>query len=265
MAGDATYTGNAGGVYVYIPEGDRDAAVVDEYLGTITLSANFPDRMPCGCIGCVGKLSARRALFGAVPGEEVLDSRSLIPDYELHLGAAPSEPTGTVETADIAVTHPERTLTFTEGFWGGACSVGSGCCWLRRRSHARWQAGSIRDSPNGIAPAGHVPGRNSPTAGAATRSPLLAGTAAPPSGRQALSSIVEPLWNRCRSILCAFVKALLTKGPIEESHNPDRLPPPRRSAGSARGYRTNDGSLDTDRLERGKREELIRPNCDSPQ
>ena len=122
MAGKATYTGNAGGIYVYIPEGDRDAAVIDEYLGTITLSANFADRTLSGCIGCVGELSARRAHFGAVLGEEVLDSRSLISDYELHLGAAPVEPAGTFETADVTVTHPERTLTFTEGFWGGAFS-----------------------------------------------------------------------------------------------------------------------------------------------
>ena len=87
-AGEATYTGNAGGVYVYVPEGDQDAAVVDEYLGTITLSANFADRTLSGCIGCIGcigDLSTRRAHFGVVLGDEVLDAQSRIADYELNL------------------------------------------------------------------------------------------------------------------------------------------------------------------------------------
>ena len=121
-AGEATYTGNAGGVYVYVPEGDQDAAVVDEYLGTITLSANFADRTLSGCIGCIGDLSTRRAHFGVVLGDEVLDAQSRIADYELNLGAVEIDPKGNFETSDITVTHPERTQVFSDGLWGGTFS-----------------------------------------------------------------------------------------------------------------------------------------------
>ena len=122
VAGEAAYSGNSGGVYVYVPEGDGDAAVIDEYQGTITLSADFANRTLSGCIGCVGDLSARRAHLGVILGEEVLDDRSLIADYELHLGAAPIDPNGTFVASDIMVTHPERTPTSTEGYWGGSFS-----------------------------------------------------------------------------------------------------------------------------------------------
>ena len=122
VTGAATYTGNAGGVYVYVPGGDRDAAVIDEYEGTITIGANFADRTVSGCIGCVGDLATRRAHFGVVLGQAVRDDRSLIADYELRLGAAAIGPNGNFETADIAVRHPTRTIAFTEGFWGGAFS-----------------------------------------------------------------------------------------------------------------------------------------------
>ena len=122
VTGMATYTGNAGGVYAYVPEGDKDAAVIDEYQGTITIGANFADRTVSGCIGCVGDLSTGRTHFGVILGQAVLDDRSLIADYELHLGAASIDPNGTFETADVTVRHPTRTVAFMEGFWGGAFS-----------------------------------------------------------------------------------------------------------------------------------------------
>lgn len=121
-AGTATYSGDAGGVYAYVPKGDWDAAALDEFRGTITLSADFASRTLSGCIGCVGDLSTRRAHFGFILGNEVRDDRSLIADYELHLGAATISPEGTFETDGITVTHPERTQVSSEGFWGGQLS-----------------------------------------------------------------------------------------------------------------------------------------------
>ncbi len=122
LAGEATYTGSVGGAYRYVPEGDRDAAMVEEHRGTITLSADFGSRTLSGCIGCVGELAAGRAHFGAVLGDEAPDGRALIADYELHLGAAAIGPEGNFEAADIAVRHPERTQVRTKGFWGGLFS-----------------------------------------------------------------------------------------------------------------------------------------------
>ena len=122
QAGKATYSGDAGGVYAYVPKGDRDAAVVDEFRGTIMLSADFASRTLSGCIGCVGDLSTRRAHFGFILGNEVRDDLSLIADYELHLGTATISPEGTFEADGITVTHPERTQVSSEGFWGGQLS-----------------------------------------------------------------------------------------------------------------------------------------------
>ena len=145
-----------------------------------------------------------------------------------------------------------------------ACPPDRGRGRLEQRPETRPDPPPRRDGHGRTIPH-HISGRSPATRKCSVVIDALTGTAAASTGRQALSSIVEPPCNRRGSILRPLVKALRTKGPIEESRNPDRPPPPRRSAGSARGYRTNDGSLDTDRLERGKREELIRPNCDSPQ
>ena len=122
LAGKATYSGDAGGVYAYVPEGDPEAAVIDEFRGTITLSADFASRTLSGCMGCLGDLTARRAHFGIILGNEVRDDRSLIADYELHLGTATISPEGTFEANGITVTHPERTQVSSEGFWGGQFS-----------------------------------------------------------------------------------------------------------------------------------------------
>ena len=96
--------------------------MVDEFRGTITLSADFDSRTLSGCIGCVGDLSTRRVHFGVILGNEVRDDRSLIADYELHLGMATKSPEGTFETDCITVTRPDRTQVSSEGSWGGQLS-----------------------------------------------------------------------------------------------------------------------------------------------
>ena len=56
--GQATYVGQAGGIYSYAPGTDRGederVAVLDEYFGTVTLAANFSDGTLSGCIGAPG-------------------------------------------------------------------------------------------------------------------------------------------------------------------------------------------------------------------
>ena len=48
--------------------------------------------------------------------------KALPTDYELHLGAVAFNPDGTFELPDVTVMHPERTITQSEGFWGGGFS-----------------------------------------------------------------------------------------------------------------------------------------------
>ena len=56
ITGTATYVGPAGGLYSYQFGSDwgevERAWVIDEYQGTITLTADFEDGTVRGCIGC---------------------------------------------------------------------------------------------------------------------------------------------------------------------------------------------------------------------
>jgi len=126
LDGKATYTGQAGGLYAYVLgtdwRDDADARVVDEYEGTITVTADFADATLSGCIGCTGDLVTRRAHFGIFLGDEVRDVRAIAAHYELHLGVTPINPEGTFEHVDVTVKHPERTVTHSEGHWGGSLS-----------------------------------------------------------------------------------------------------------------------------------------------
>ena len=101
---------------------DEGAYVIDEYEGVITMTADFARNAVRGCIGCEGGLVTRRAHFGIFLGDEVRDVQSIATDYELHLGEALFNPDGTFEQAEVTVKHPERTVTHSEGHWGGTLS-----------------------------------------------------------------------------------------------------------------------------------------------
>ena len=126
LEGQATYIGPAGGIYAYIPGSDwgedEGALVVDEYQGAITITADFARNTLSGCIGCTGDLVTRRAHFGAFLGDEVRDVQSFAADYELHFGETLFEPDATFVHTDVTVRHPERTVTQSEGHWGGTLS-----------------------------------------------------------------------------------------------------------------------------------------------
>ena len=126
LQGQASYAGQAGGLYTYVAGtdggGDEGAYVIDEYEGVITLAADFAGNTVRGCIGCEGDLVTRRAHFGIFLGDEVRDVQSIAAGYELHLGEAPFNPDGTFEHAGLTVKHPERTVTHSEGGWGGSLS-----------------------------------------------------------------------------------------------------------------------------------------------
>ena len=96
VEGQATYAGQAGGLYSYELGSDwgedEGAFVIDEYEGVITLTADFADATLSGCIGCAGDLVTRRAHFGIFLGDEVRDVQSVAADYELHFGVTPFDP-----------------------------------------------------------------------------------------------------------------------------------------------------------------------------
>ena len=124
--GTASYAGPAGGLYGYEAgsgwgenEGDF---VLEEYQGTVTLTADFEDGTLKGCIGCVGDLATQRAHFGVFLGQEVSDLQGIAKDYELHLATAIIREDGMFDRDRVTLKHPERTVTLSEGFWGGALS-----------------------------------------------------------------------------------------------------------------------------------------------
>ena len=124
--GTATYAGPAGGLYSYVFGSDWEEnecpCVIDEYQGTVTLTADFADGTLRGCIGCVGDLVTRRTHFGVFLGHELRDVEALAKDYELHLATAIFREDGQFDRERVTVRHPERTVTRSEGFWGGALS-----------------------------------------------------------------------------------------------------------------------------------------------
>ena len=126
VEGTASYLGQAGGLYRYVPGGelgkDVDNIVLEEYQGTINLTADFFDGTVKGCIGCIGDLVTRRAHFGVFLGEEVDAPQGTAKDYELHLPSAIIREDGQFLRDRVILRHPERTVTKSEGYWGGAFS-----------------------------------------------------------------------------------------------------------------------------------------------
>lgn len=124
--GQATYVGQAGGLYAYIPGSDwgedEGTRLIDEWEGTMTLTADFADGTLRGCVGCVGEIATGRAHFGVFLGAEASDIEFVGADYEMHLGATPINPDGTFEHTDVTIRHPERTITQSAGAWGGSLS-----------------------------------------------------------------------------------------------------------------------------------------------
>ena len=125
-AGQATYIGQAGGLYAYVPGSDwgddEGAYVLDEYEGAITITADFAKNTLSGCIGCTGDLVTRRAHFGIFLGDEVRDVQAIAAGYELRFGETAINPDGTFEHTDVTVRHAERTVIQSEGHWGGSLS-----------------------------------------------------------------------------------------------------------------------------------------------
>ena len=124
--GTATYMGPAGGLYAYEAGSDwgenEGTYVLEEYQGAVTLTADFADGTLKGCIGCEGDLVTRRAHFGVFLGGEVSDVQAVAADYELHFATAIIREDGMFDRDRVTVRHPERTVTLSEGFWGGALS-----------------------------------------------------------------------------------------------------------------------------------------------
>ncbi len=127
VTGEATYSGGAGGLYIYeygANWGDlAGSEATEEYGATLTLTADFANRTVRGCLGCTGDINVERTHLRTILGRRPSDDLQAPPtDYELHFGPTPFTRNGNFEQADVRVTHPERNVVGGIGFWGGSFS-----------------------------------------------------------------------------------------------------------------------------------------------
>ena len=124
--GTATYAGGAGGFYQYREGGagtGADApAHVEEFSGTMVITADFSDNTLRGCLGCVGDLVLEREHLYAVLRRQRGELMALLTDYELHFGVTDLTSRGTFVGTDVTVVHPERMVTESSGYWDGRLS-----------------------------------------------------------------------------------------------------------------------------------------------
>jgi len=126
VTGTATYVGGAGGVYTY--EYGRawgelaDTSEYTEFVGSMSLTADFDQSRLTGCLGCLEPIETApgRHLAPAVPWGGP-DPAALPAEYDLHFSAS-FDAAGAFEGTEITVTHPERTITQTAGTWRGQFS-----------------------------------------------------------------------------------------------------------------------------------------------
>ena len=128
VSGEAFYAGRVQGLYTqrsaYDETGSDDLLGVAEFLGTITLTANFGDGTLEGCMGCIGDIETERYSFHVAVREGWrVDLPPEAPtDYELHFGKTEIRPNGTFEDMNVEVRHPAREVAGSDGYWGGIFS-----------------------------------------------------------------------------------------------------------------------------------------------
>ena len=123
LTGLATYTGQAGGLYVGIAGVDQIAPTGTiengQYQGRIHLSANFDRNSITGLINNVGVYN----VSGLLPNGQTYFQPNLIStSYRVHLGSVPISQSGTFAGSGVRVTNPTQNITDSIGSWGGRFS-----------------------------------------------------------------------------------------------------------------------------------------------
>ena len=129
ISGTATFAGPVAGLYYYRYGSDwtrfNDPVAVAQFRAPFTMTANFEDDTLAGCMGCFGdiELDESRYSMHVWLREGFVERPLALPtDYEVHFRTTDIHPSGTFEHTDVEVTHPMRTVTGSEGFWGGIFS-----------------------------------------------------------------------------------------------------------------------------------------------
>ena len=130
VAGKARYAGGAGGVVSYrfgaSWGGLAGKQALGEYTAVMTAIADFDDGTITGCLGCVGDITSERrhlvSVYEDILGVDLPDVPAPMEALEVHFASTPLNADGTFESTEATVTHPTRTISESEGFWGGSFS-----------------------------------------------------------------------------------------------------------------------------------------------
>ena len=126
LAGTASYVGGMGGLYTYNygrAWGElAGSAEVTEFVGTISLTADFDRNRLAGCLGCVEPIDTDpgRYLYPVLTAEHP-DPSALPADYDVHFEASIGAG-GAFEDTAISVAHSDRTIVSSAGTWQGQFS-----------------------------------------------------------------------------------------------------------------------------------------------
>ena len=115
--GTARYSGEAGGVYVY--EAGRSTEV-GEFETDAQLTANFTSNTISGCLGCVRGVTVWGVETDA-NGDTSEFGDETVP-VRLRLGETAIGPNGNFRNQNVRLEGDDRTVTHTDGSWGGQFS-----------------------------------------------------------------------------------------------------------------------------------------------
>lgn len=115
--GTAHYSGRAGGLYAY--ESARFAEV-GEFGADAQLTANFASNTISGCLGCEGGVTVWGIATDA-SGDITEFGDETVP-VRLRLGETAIGPTGIFRERNVTLEGDDRTVTQTDGSWGGQFS-----------------------------------------------------------------------------------------------------------------------------------------------
>ncbi|MDE0047570.1 MAG: hypothetical protein OXU19_17205 [bacterium] len=126
VAGTATYLGGMGGLYTYNYGGAwgelAGSSEVTEFVGQISLTADFDNSRLAGCLGCLDPIETDpgRHLYPILTWRTP-DPAASPAGYDVHFEALIGAG-GTFEDTAITVAHPDRNIVSDAGTWQGLFS-----------------------------------------------------------------------------------------------------------------------------------------------
>ena len=126
LTGTASYVGGMGGLYTYNygrAWGDlAESAEVTEFVGPLSLTADFDRNRLTGCLGCQGPIETDpgRHLYPILTWRTP-DPAASPADYDVHFETSFGA-SGTFEDTAVTVAHPGRAIVSSAGTWQGQFS-----------------------------------------------------------------------------------------------------------------------------------------------